>query len=165
MPVRFWPRAANLFVGANFIGCCQQPEPLNLMKNNSSFRSSFSFAVLGLALLGGLAALSGCLAVAAGAGAGVVAYVRGDLETTLANDYTPVVGATRNAVKDLEFVKVSDNKDAFRAVFVSRTALDKKVEISLTNAGKNLTNIKIRVGVFGDEQLSLAILEKIKAGL
>jgi hypothetical protein len=112
-----------------------------------------------------LPAWSGCVAVAVGAGAGVVAYVRGDLETTLPNDYDHVVDSAREAVKTLEFVKVSDSKDAFKGVLIARTALDKKVEISFTNAGKNLTNIKIRVGVFGDEQISLAILEKIKNGL
>src|ERR1700712_798581 len=135
------------------------------MKTNLLTRSAFSSAVLGLSLLFVFPSLSGCLAVAAGAGAGVVAYVRGDLQTTLASDYNSVVDGTRNAITGLEFVKVSDNKDAFRAEIIARTALDKKIEISLTNAGKNLTNIKIRVGVFGDEQLSLAILEKIKAGL
>jgi Protein of unknown function (DUF3568) len=110
-------------------------------------------------------ALSGCVAVAVGAGAGVVAYVRGDLETTLPNDYDQVVNSVREAVKTLEFVKVSDSKDAFKGVLIARTALDKKIVIDFTNAGKNLTNIKIRVGVFGDEQMSLAILEKIKNGL
>ena len=51
------------------------------------------------------------------------------------------------------------------AVLVARTALDKKVEVALTNSGNKLTDIKIRVGIFGDEQLSLSILEKIKSGL
>ena len=136
------------------------------MKSKTCTRNSIIRALCALLLATvSLIALPGCIAVAVGAGAGVVAYVRGDLETTLATDYNPVVDATRGALKQLEFVKVSDNKDAFKAVIVARTALDKKVEISLTNTGKNLTNIKIRVGVFGDEQISLAILEKIKAGL
>ena len=135
------------------------------MKTDSIQRFPFFCAIFGLALLSAVLSLSGCLAVAAGAGAGVVAYVRGDLETTLANDYNPVVEATRSAIEALEFVKVSDHKDAFKAVVIARTAVDKKVEILVTKAGKNLTNIKIRVGLFGDEQLSLAILEKIKAHL
>ena len=112
-----------------------------------------------------LAVLPGCIAVAAGAGAGVVAYVRGDLETTVPTEYIKVVESARRALKDLEFTKVSDNKDALKAVLIARTALDKKVEVTLTNSGKKLTSIKIRVGVFGDEQLSLAILDKIKSGL
>jgi hypothetical protein len=134
------------------------------MSSKTCTRSFFVHPLLATLLAAfSLLALSGCIAVAAGAGAGVVAYVRGDLDTTVAKDYNRVVDATRGAIKELEFAKVSDNKDAFKAVIIARTAVDKKVEISLTNSGKNLTNIKIRVGVFGDEQLSLAILEKIKA--
>ena len=121
-------------------------------------------------LLGSLAAATvvfstGCVVVAAGAGAGAVAYVRGDLDSTVNADYEKVVVAAREAVEELEFAKVSDNKDALKAVLVSRTAQDKKVEITLQSAGKKITNVKIRVGVFGDEQLSIAILDKIKSNL
>ena len=112
-----------------------------------------------------LAGLSGCLAVAAGAGASAVAYVRGDLETNLHTDYNRVVDSARNAINELEFAKVSENKDALKAVIVARTAMDKKVEITIVNSGKKLTNIKIRVGLFGDEALSMSILDKIRTGL
>ena len=112
-----------------------------------------------------LAGLTGCVVAAAGVGAGVVAYVRGDLEVSLPNDYVDAVAATRQAIKDLEFAKVSEHKDALKAVLVSRTALDKKVEVTLASTGKQLTSIKIRVGLIGDEQLSLAILDKIKSHL
>lgn len=112
-----------------------------------------------------LAGLSGCLAVAAGAGASAVAYVRGDLEANLDTDYARVVDSVRTAIEQLEFAKVSENKDALKAVLVARTALDKKVEITIANSGKKLTSIKIRVGVFGDEALSMAILDKVKSGL
>lgn len=110
-------------------------------------------------------ALSGCILAAAGAGAGAVAYVRGELEANLDHEYGRVVDAARGAVADLEFARVSENKDAVKAVMISRTAMDKKVEITIANSGKSLTNIKIRVGIFGDEQLSMTILERIKARL
>jgi hypothetical protein len=112
-----------------------------------------------------LAGSTGCIMVAAGAGAGAVAYVRGDLETVVSADYEKVVAAAREAVEQLEFNKVSDNKDALKAVLVARTALDKKVEITLQSGGKKITNVKIRVGLIGDQQLSIAILDKIKANL
>lgn len=126
-----------------------------------SLRRLFVVALLGASLAG----LSGCLVVAAGAGAGAVAYVRGELEANLTHDYDKVVDSARGAIKNLEFAKVSENKDALKAVLVARTAMDKKIEITISNSGKKLTNIKIRVGVFGDEQLSMSILDKIKAGL
>ena len=136
------------------------------MKSNTQTASVFlrPFLVALMAALT-LILLPGCVVVAAGVGAGAVAYVRGDLETTLTTDYSKVVESARSSIKELEFAKVSDNKDALKAVIVARTAQDKKVEITISNTGKKLTNIKIRVGLFGDEQLSLAILDKIKAGL
>ncbi len=126
-----------------------------------SLRRLLAAILLGISLTG----LSGCLAVAAGAGASAVAYVRGDLETNLHTDYARVVDSARSAINELEFAKVSENKDALKAVLVARTAMDKKVEITITNSGKKLTNIKIRVGLFGDEALSMSILDKVKSGL
>ena len=126
-----------------------------------SLRRSLVVILLGASL----AVLPGCIAVAAGAGAGAVAYVRGDLEANLEHDYNQVLKAARKAVEDLEFAKVSENKDALKAVLISRTAMDKKVEIIVTNSGKTLTNIKIRVGLIGDQELSMKILDKIKARL
>jgi hypothetical protein len=128
-------------------------------------RSNFLRPLLLAACAAALIGTTGCVVVAAGAGAGAVAYVRGDLDTTLNADYEKVVAATREAIEQLEFAKMSDNKDALKAVLVSRTAQDKKVEITLQNTGKKITNVKIRVGVFGDEQLSLSILDKIKSNL
>jgi len=135
------------------------------MKTSPSQNIRVSAAVLGLSLLLAIPGLTGCIAVAAGAGAGAVAYVTGELESNLPNDYSRVVDATRQAIGDLEFVKVSENKDGNAAKFVARTALDKKIVINLVNTGKKLTNIKIRVDLLGDQQLSMAVLDKIKAGL
>ena len=132
-------------------------------KSSASFLVLRRFAV-GIGLCLSLAVLSGCIAVAAGAGASAVAYVRGELDTNLNYDYNKVVDSARSAIKELEFARVSENKDALKAVLVARTAMDKKVEITITNSGKKLTNIKIRVGLFGDEALSMSILDKIKAG-
>lgn len=94
-----------------------------------------------------------------------MAYAGRELEVTLPNDYSKVVRATQNAVQQLEFTKVSEQKDALKAVLVSRTGLDKKVEITLTNSGNKTTHLSIIVGLIGDKELSVAILDKIKAGL
>lgn len=117
-----------------------------------------------LALAFPLIVLSGCMTTAA-TGTGAAAYARGELEANLDHDYNKATEAVRRAIKDLEFARISENKDALKAVLVARTGLDKKVEITLINSGKKLTSIKIRVGVFGDEQLSRLILDRIKAGL
>ena len=115
--------------------------------------------------LGLLPVLSGCVVAAAGVAAGAVAYVRGQLQTSLDQNYGKVVEATRTALKELEFAKISENKDALEAVFIYRTALDKKVKLKLSKATDKSTTVRIRVDLIGDEALSLAILDKIKANL
>jgi|GEM_PF-259341 len=113
-----------------------------------------------------LAFSSGCVAVIAGAGAGAaVAYVRGDLDATLSASFETTVRAANAALGDLKFAKVSERKDALQAILVARNAADKKIEIRVERIGENVSKLKIRVGVFGDEALSLAILEKVKANL
>jgi len=121
-------------------------------------------ASLALALL---ASTSGCLAVAAGAGAGAaVAYVRGQLEANLGADFDVTATATNRAIQQLGFAKVSESKDALTDIFVVRTASDKRIDIKLENLAHGLTKVKIRVGhFFGDEALSISILDKIKANL
>lgn len=109
---------------------------------------------------------AGCLIVAAGAaGAGTVAYVRGELEASLGNPYGNVVSASERAVDKLQFRKISTTGDALKTVIVARTAGDKRVEIQVTKLTDNLSKVRIRVGVFGDEAISMTVLEKIRDGL
>jgi hypothetical protein len=109
---------------------------------------------------------SGCLLVAAGAaGAGTVAYVRGELDASLSGSYDSVVKAANRALDDLQFKKINETKDAIKTVLVARTADDKKVRIEITKVSDTLTKVEIRVGVFGNENLSRTILDKIQKNL
>lgn len=120
-----------------------------------------------IALLATMSALqTGCLVVAAGAaGAGAVAYVRGELQSTLSHSFEATERAANAALEQLQLIKINEKKDAFVAIITARTADDKKVEIKLTQLSAQTTKTEIRVGVFGDEARSLSILEKIKANL
>jgi hypothetical protein len=119
-----------------------------------------------LLVLAALPWLAGCVVVAAGAvGAGAVAYVRGELEASVENNLDATYRATQRALAALEFAKISEHKSALDAGLVSRTALDKKVEVKLTKVTDKLTKVQIRIGLVGDQQLSLTILDKIKAEL
>jgi hypothetical protein len=130
-----------------------------------SFRRMFATWIAGAAI-SALAITSGCLAVAVGAGAGAaVAYVRGELRATVSGGYDATAAAADGAVQDLKFVKVSERRDALTDIIVARTAADKKVEIKVEHLTQEATTVKIRVGLIGDESLSIAILEKIKARL
>ena len=118
---------------------------------------------LGLAVLG---LASGCVAVVAGAGAGgAVAYTEGRLSADLSADIGRTEQATRTAISQLQFVLVSDRTDALSGELIARTAQDKKVDIELSKSGDTVTHVKIRVGIFGNSEISLEILNKIKANL
>lgn len=126
-------------------------------------------SVLLLALVAAPAVLSiqsGCVAVVAAGAAGTgVAWYSGRLEANLGHDLIAVYKASQKALAQLEFAKISENKSSIDAQLVSRTALDKKVDIVLTQVTPKSTKVAIRVGVFGDEALSLTVLDKIKANL
>lgn len=121
-----------------------------------------------IALLLGLSAagLTGCVAVVAAGAAGTgVAWYRGRLEANLDQNIEAVFAASQKALNQLEFANISNKKSTVDAEIVSRTALDKKVEIRLEKVTDRSTKVTIRVGVFGDETLSMSILDKIKAAL
>ena len=107
---------------------------------------------------------SGCVAVAAGAGAGAaVAYVRGDLDATLNGGFEKSVRAVNRVIEQMQFAKISENKDALQATIIARNAADKKIELHINKLADDATKLKIRVGTFGDDALQIAILEKVKS--
>ena len=113
-----------------------------------------------------IAFTSGCLAVAAGAaGAGTVAYIRGELDAALSYNLDAVDRATNRAAEQLRFAKINEGSDALARVITLRTAEDKKIEVKLTRTTDTLTQVRIRVGVFGNETVSRALLDKIQANL
>ncbi|MDQ5977995.1 MAG: hypothetical protein QG602_967 [Verrucomicrobiota bacterium] len=121
-------------------------------------------AVIGL--LAALPWLSGCVVVAAIAvGAGAVAYVRGDLASRVEPELDPAYAAAQRALEKLEFAKIDQRKSGLDAKLVHRTALDKRVEIQRNKVTDRLTKIEIRMGVVGDQELSLTLLDKIRCEL
>ena len=117
------------------------------------------FVLLGMALFWN----TGCaLLVGGAAGAGTVAYLEGDLESTEDITLNRLWDAVQKAVEDLEFDVESKDKDALAAKLVARSADDKDIRIDLKRKTDKMTEIKIRVGKIGDESRSLKILEEIK---
>lgn len=135
----------------------------------SPFQTLASWRRVGLAVLLGATVMmttAGCVAVvAAGAAGAGVAWVRGALETNLEASLDQTYRATQKAVRDLEFAPISERKSGVDASIVVRTALDKRIEVVLKKVGDRNTHVSIRVGVFGDEALSLALLDRIKKAL
>jgi ABC-type sugar transport system substrate-binding protein len=109
---------------------------------------------------------AGCAAVAVGAAAGgTVAYVRGDLEVTYDHSLERVFDAARAAMDDLGFATVSDRGDRTGGEIVARTARDRRVQIVLEPVADQVTKVRIRIGTFGDQDLSMRINEAIRERL
>ncbi len=125
------------------------------------------FIVTGLIMIVLLGFTGGCAALLIGGGAavgaGTVAYVRGELKATDEVSLDTAWNAAEDAMKDLQFIVVDQHKDALQAKLKARTATDRRVVILLKKQGERLTDIRIRVGTFGDQSLSRLILDKIKA--
>jgi hypothetical protein len=109
--------------------------------------------------------LQGCLVAAVGAGAGTVAYLRGDLESVEANDIDVLYAATKKALQQLELNVTGDTKDALSAEIVARDAQNRKITIKLRSATENTTKMSVRVGIFGSETKSMLIYDQIKKNL
>ncbi len=113
--------------------------------------------------------LQGCLllAVGAGAGAGVatVSYVKGELRATYAASLDRTWEATLSALKDLQINVRSTKKDATEGDIEATKADGTKVKINLVPTGPDTTSVRIRVGMFGDEEASKTINRQIASKL
>jgi hypothetical protein len=116
-----------------------------------------------------VAAGSGCAVVvvgaAAGAGAGGYAYIKGEAKATEAASLDRTWTATLTAMKDLQFPIISQTKDALQGLVVARNASDKKITVKVEKVGEATTEVRVRIGTFGDEALSRVIIDKIKSHL
>lgn len=108
----------------------------------------------------------GCTAalVAGGAAAGIgtYKYIKGELQSTEKVSLDEAYQATEKAMDDLELTITSKQKDAFDGEVIARRATGKKVTIKLKRRSDSVTEIKIRVGTFGDEYISKDILDTMK---
>ncbi len=103
--------------------------------------------------------------VGAAAGAGTIAYLKGELKALEDANIDRVWRATEGAVNELNFIVTNKVKDAVSAKLDALTADNKNVHITLKRKTDSLTEITIRIGTFGNEELSRLILEKIQKRL
>ena len=113
-----------------------------------------------------LALTNGCfLFIGAAAGAGVYAWVDGEVETHVSASLNQTWDATMAALKDLQYPVTTQSKDALEGNLTARNASDTSIKIKLKYVSNTSTEIHIRVGTFGDEKLSSLVLSKIRSHL
>jgi len=117
-------------------------------------------------LLGSSLMLQGCgfligAGLGTGAGAATVAYVQGELQTIYAAPFDRTWAASLSALKDLKISVYNTQKDPNEGSIEATEAGGTKVKLNLKITGPDTTSVKIRVGTFGDEELSKTISKKI----
>ncbi len=106
---------------------------------------------------------AGCgVLIIGGAAAGTAGYVSGDLNATIEGGFQNVVKATDTAIRENSIRETARDASQHKVAYELRTPQDDKILLTISRASKDLTNVTIRVGVFGDEPLSNRILEEIK---
>ena len=124
---------------------------------------------LWILMVGSLATLSGCLVAAVGLGIGAAAgtayYVKGELESYETAKVDTVYTATINALQALDLKDIRQRKDAMSAKITAKDSKGNKINIKLAQTPEGPTRITIRVGVFGNEDESRLILNKIKESI
>jgi len=119
---------------------------------------------LGVVLLAFVVTQSGCFAlvVGAAAGAGGIAWVQGVLEKNLDAPLNKVHVAAQKALKKLKLSVTQDIKDTHSAKLQSQYSDGKDVTINIEAITEKTCRVKIRVGVFGDQERSQSILDALE---
>ena len=123
-------------------------------------------ALLAALVAGGMLWLqSGCVGlVAVGAGAGTVAYIRGDLEVESTKPVDQVMAAIEQTCTELNFNIDKKETKAFTGTVVADSDFG-RVVFKAEARKPEKTQISIRVGPFGDRGASELIYEKLKPNL
>lgn len=132
-----------------------------IWSNRRTVRVEASAGLIGLA---GVLLAAGCAGTGGSAtDHGSFTYVRGDLEFSLPVSLDRARAAADAAVADLGHVRLSEDADGAVAVLVSRDAEERRIQIRLESTGPERTDARIRVGILGDQAVSIRVRDAIRA--
>ena len=143
---------------------------IDLLKKED-YMKSWANGIWMILILSAVVASAGCALFAAGAGVAVgvggAEYYRGELKQAYAAPIEKAWNASLAAAGELKMKtteKSIDNLDQNRVIKGS-TEEGKDFQIALEALSKDVTMVKVRIGVFGDEAVSKKIQEVIAKDL
>jgi len=116
-------------------------------------------------LAAGLSGGCGALLLVGGAGTSAIAFATGELSSTEEVSLDALDQACAAAVDRLGYEEVEVTREADRIRFPAGTAGGDPVGLRLFARGPERTELRIRIGVFGDETASRLVLEEIHQSL
>ncbi len=110
---------------------------------------------------------SGCgaLLLVGGAGTSAIAFATGELRSTEEVPFAELDRACQEAIQILGYDRVEVTRTPDRIRWQARTASGDPVDIRIISKGPDETELRIRIGVFGDETRSRLVLEQIHQSL
>ena len=138
------------------------PAPRSTRPGPGVGRCAAVLALVGLAL--GTSAC-GALLLLGGAGTSAIAFATGELRSTERVSLTRLDAACAAAVDRLGYEAIETERDAQQIRWRARTAGGDPVDIRLVAKKPEKTELRIRIGVFGDETKSRLVLEQIHQAL
>ncbi len=134
-------------------------------RSSASRRASRCAALAALTAV--VAASNGCgaLLLLGGAGTSAIAFATGELRSREPSPLARLDAACATAVDVLSYDAVETERDANQIRWRARTAAGDPVDIRLVAKGPDATEVRIRIGVFGDEAKSRLVLEEIHQAL
>ena len=120
-----------------------------------------------LALSALLVPVCGCgaLLLVGGAGTSAIAFATGELRATEESSLAALDEACRVAIETLGYRDVESSRAEKRVRWQAMTASGDPVDVRLRAKGPKRTEVRIRVGVFGEETRSRLVLEQIHQSL
>jgi len=111
--------------------------------------------------------LSSCAAFIVGGavGVGVVIYQKGQLTSHEGTSYDETLAAVFKAMDQLNYAVEKTEKSVAKEKVIAVTPEGKKIHTTVKYKTIDHTEITIRVGTFGNEELSRKVLEQIKGNL
>jgi uncharacterized protein YpuA (DUF1002 family) len=105
----------------------------------------------------------GCAAAVVGgaAGAGAVLYSKGELKSAENAPLEEVYDAAVDTMKSMNFDVINQEKNQLEAKLVAKADNGDNIDIKLEQKPNDITEMKIRVGAFGNEDQARVIQEKI----
>ncbi|MCI4624781.1 MAG: DUF3568 domain-containing protein [Candidatus Magnetoovum sp. WYHC-5] len=109
--------------------------------------------------------LIGCVRNVKTAGEGTYSFVDGTLRYNIEASVAQTYNAALKALKQLELPVFEKNSDALVA-YVKSTFVDgKDIKINIQYLTKEITVLSIHIGIFGDENRSMRVLEQIELNI
>ncbi len=112
-------------------------------------------------------ASGGCSAVLSpgAAGSSAIAFVTGELHSTEDVSLGELDGACNAAIERLAYEELDVSREADQVRFRARTAGGEPVDVRLFARGPERTDLRIRIGLLGDETTSRLVREEIHQSL